>query len=220
MKTALLILLVCLVAAIALAGCRLLRKRNTAATIAMTATLPGKAVIVYYSQSKVGNTATVAQWIQKHVGCEMVAIEPVEPYPDAYSETLKAANAERREKARRAIKPVAIPEDCDVVFIGSPIWYGTYAPALAAFLEENPLAGKTVVPFSTHGGGGAPLFESDLKAACPEATVLPGFTARGSNQIERRLGVGVTSHHTENDVITWLNTLFPADGPQPQGEQK
>ena len=47
-----------------------------------------------------------------------------------------------------------------------------------------------------------------LKAACPEAKVLSGFTARGSNQIERRLRVGVTAHHTEDDVVRWLNGLF------------
>jgi len=56
--------------------------------------------------------------------------------------------------------------------------------------------------------GGAPLFERDVKAACPEAKVLPGFTARGSNQIERRLRVGVTAHHTEDDVVRWLNGIF------------
>ena len=104
MKTVIIILAICLVAAIALAGCCIFRKRNTEATIPMTAKLPGKAVIIYYSQSKVGNTATIAQWIQKHVGCEMIAIELDEPYPDAYFETLKAVGKERKEKTERAIK--------------------------------------------------------------------------------------------------------------------
>ena len=71
-----------------------------------------------------------------------------------------------------------------------------------------PLAGKTVVPFCTHGGGGKGRFEQDVQTACPEAKVLKGFTARGSNQIERRLKVGVTAHHTEDDVVRWLNGLF------------
>ena len=208
MKTAIIILVICLVAAIALAGCCIFRKRNTEATIPMTAKLPGKAVIIYYSQSKVGNTATIAQWIQKHVGCEMIAIELDEPYPDAYFETLKAVGKERKEKTERAIKPITVPEDCDIIFLGAPIWYGTHALPMATFLKSHPFAGKTLIPFSTHGGGGAPLVESDLKAACPEATVLKGFTARGSNQIERRLNIGVTSHHTEDDVVAWLNSLF------------
>ena len=167
-----------------------------------------KAAIVYFSQSKVQNTALVAKWIQKHVDVELVEVIPVNPYPDAYSDTLKEANRERKEETPREIQPVTIPEDCEIVFIGSPIWYGTYAPPIATFLKANPLAGKTVVPFCTHGGGGAGRFEQDVQAACPEAKVLKGFVARGSNQIERRLDVGVPSHHTEDDVIKWLNGVF------------
>ena len=132
----------------------------------------------------------------------------MKPYPDAYSDTLKEANRERKEGTPREILPATIPDDCEVVFIGSPIWYGTYAPPIATFLKGNSLAGKTVAPFCTHGGGGAGRFEQDVQAACPDAKVLKGFVARGSNQIERRLDVGVPSHHTEDDIIEWLNGIF------------
>ena len=164
--------------------------------------------IVYYSQSKVRNTALIAKWIQKHLGGDLIEIETVEPYPEPYTLTLAAAEKERRSGQKRPVKPVPSLAAYDVVFLGTPIWYGTYAFPVEQFLKSNPLAGKTVVPFSTHGGGGAPLFARDVKAACPGAKVLEGFTARGSNQIERRLKVGVTAHHTEDDVVRWLNGLF------------
>ena len=96
----------------------------------------------------------------------------------------------------------------DVVFIGSPIWYGTYAPPVAEFFKTHSFAGKTVVPFCTHGGGGAGRYFVDVRKACPAATVKEGLTIRGSNQIERRLGTGVTVHHTEDDVVNWLNAVF------------
>ena len=194
--------------AIVVVGCRLFSKRDTKATIPVTAKLPGKAAIVYFSQSKVQNTALVAKWIQKHIGGELVEVISVKPYPDTYSDTLNEANRERKEGTPREIQPVTIPDDCVVVFIGSPIWYGTFAPPIATFLKGNSLAGKTIVPFCTHGGGGAGHFEQDVQVACPDAKVLKGFTARGSNQIERRLDVGVLSHHTEDDVIAWLNSIF------------
>jgi hypothetical protein len=38
--------------------------------------------------------------------------------------------------------------------------------------------------------------------------MLDGLTIRGSNQVERRLGTGVTTHHTEDDVVKWLNAIF------------
>ena len=220
MKTVVVSLILLLIAGLGIAvGCRACKRKGKSGTLSLTAKLPGKAVIVYYSQSKVRNTAVVAGWIQKQFGCEMIAVEPVEPYPDAYSQTLKVATQERRDGTHRATKPVPPLDGYEIVFIGSPIWYGTYAPPMATFLKEHPLAGKTIVPFSTHGGGGAPLFEEDIRKACPDATVLKDFTARGSNQIERRLNIGVPSHHTEDDVIEWLNGLFPETSTQDKGEQ-
>ena len=211
MKVLLVILGIVVVAAIAVvAGCRILANRSTEATVALTAKIPGKIAVVYYSQSKVGNTATVAKWIAKHTGGELVPIETVEAYPDAYGETLKAAKKDMENGGTRAIKSVPPLDGYDVVFIGSPIWYGTYAPPVAEFFKTHSFAGKTVVPFCTHGGGGAGRYFVDVRKACPAATVKEGLTIRGSNQVERRLGTGVTVHHTEDDVVNWLNAIFAA----------
>ena len=211
MKVLLVILGIVVVAAIAfVAGCRILANRSTEATVALTAKVPGKIAVVYYSQSKVGNTATVAKWIAKHTGGELVPIETVEAYPDAYGETLKAAKKDMENGGTRGIKAVPPLDGYDVVFIGTPIWYGTYAPPVAEFFKTHSFAGKTVVPFCTHGGGGAGRYFVDVRKACPDATVKEGLTIRGSNQIERRLGTGVTVHHTEDDVVNWLNAVFAA----------
>ena len=208
MKITIIIISVVVILAVVAVGCCLFRDRNTDATIPVTAKPTGKVAVVYFSQSKVGNTATVAQWIAKHTGGDLIAIEPVEPYPDAYGATLKAAKKDMDNGGARPIKPVADLDGCDVVFIGSPIWYGTYAPPVAEFFKTHTFAGKTVVPFCTHGGGGEGRFFLDVGKACPEATVKKGLVIRGSNQIERRLGSGVKSHHTEDDVIRWLNEIF------------
>ena len=198
------------VAIASVVGCKLFASRSTEATVALTAKMPGKVAVVYYSQSKVGNTATVAKWIAKHTGGELVPIETVEAYPDAYGETLKAAKKDMENGGTRAIKSVPPLDGYDVVFIGSPIWYGTYAPPVAEFFKTHSFAGKTVVPFCTHGGGGEGRYFVDVRKACPEATVKEGLTIRGSNQVERRLGTGVTVHHTEDDVVNWLNAVFAA----------
>lgn len=202
--------IVVVVAIASLVGCKLFASRSTEATVPLTAKLPGKIVVVYYSQSKVGNTAMVAKWIAKHTGGELVPIETVEAYPDVYGDTLKAAQKDMQNGGTRAIKSVPPLDDYDIVFIGSPIWYGTYAPPVAEFFKTHSFAGKTVAPFCTHGGGGAGRYFVDVRKACPAATVKEGLTIRGSNQIERRLGTGVTSHHTEDDIVNWLNTVFAA----------
>ncbi len=202
--------IVVVVAIASFVGCKLFASRSTEATVPLTAKLPGKIAVVYYSQSKVGNTAMVAKWIAKYTGGELVPIETVEAYPDAYGDTLKAAQKDMQNGGTRAIKSVPPLDDYDIVFIGSPIWYGTYAPPVAEFFKTHSFAGKTVAPFCTHGGGGAGRYFVDVRKACPAATVKEGLTIRGSNQIERRLGTGVTSHHTEDDIVNWLNTVFAA----------
>lgn len=196
------------IAVCAFAGCKLFAKRSTAATIALEAKPAGKIAIVYFSQSQVQNTALVAQWIQKHVGGELFALEMETPYPEPYGQTLKAAKAGRVAGVHPPLKSIPSLEGFDIVFIGSPIWYGTYAAPVATFFDAEKLAGKVVAPFCTHGGGGAGEFFSDVRKICPGANVLPGLEIRGSNQIERRMGVGVTAHHTENDVVVWLNRIF------------
>ncbi|MBQ7235177.1 MAG: NAD(P)H-dependent oxidoreductase [Kiritimatiellae bacterium] len=191
-----------------IAGCRMFSKRSTDATIPLTAKLPGKAAVVCYSQSKVHNTATVAQWIAKHAGATLFVLEMAEPYPEPYFSTLKAAYKDFKAGTLPALKDIPDLDGYDVVFLGSPIWYGTYAMPVGTFLKANPLAGKTVAPFCTHGGGGAGRFAADLQKACPGAKLLEPLVIRGSNQIERRMGLGVSAHHTEDDVVEWLNRLF------------
>ena len=192
----------------AIAGCRMFSRRDTASTIPLTASPQGKIAIVYYSQSQVQNTALVAKWIQKHIGGDLLPLEMVEPYPEPYGETLKAARRDVESDARPALKAIPDLSGYDIVFVGSPIWYGTYAPPFATFADAAKLNGKIVAPFCTHGGGGAGRFFTDVRKAFATARTLDGLAIRGSNQIERRLGTGVTSHHTEDDVVEWLNRIF------------
>lgn len=192
----------------AVAGLRMFSKRSTGATVALAAKPSGRIAIVYFSQSQVQNTALVAKWIQKHAGGDLVPLETATPYPEPYGKTLKAANAERAAGTHPPLKSIPALDGYDIVFIGSPIWYDTYAAPLATFFGVNKLAGKTVVPFCTHGGGGPGSFVKDVKKSCPDAKFLDGLVIRGSNQVERRLGVGVAVHHTEDDVVEWLNRIF------------
>jgi uncharacterized membrane protein len=92
MKSILIVaVVIAVVLACAVVGCRMFSKRSTEATIQLAAKPAGKIAIVYFSQSQVQNTALVAKWIQKHVGGDLVPLEMVTPYPEPYGETLKGA---------------------------------------------------------------------------------------------------------------------------------
>ena len=164
--------------------------------------------------NEVGNTAMMAKAIinkLKEDGHDVTSfrIQPKEPYPDSYDQKLVKATEERAMQERPEYDgDVADFDDYDTVFIGFPIWCSDMPMIIYSFLEKHVFTGKIVVPFCTHGGGGAGRFFDDVKKSCPEAKVLEGLVIRGSNQIERRLDIGVASHHTEDDVVEWLNRIF------------
>ena len=169
----------------------------------------GKILIVCYSESANQNTMTAATWIQEQVGGDLCAVKMVAPYSDSYSKVLKEA----KHHLDNGIKPEILPldknvGDYDIVFVGSPVWYGTFAPPLGTFFSQNDLSGKTIIPFCTHGGGGAGNLFEDVAKAAPESKILPGLTLKGSNVVERKIGRGTASKASPDEVIEWLNEIL------------
>jgi flavodoxin len=156
-----------------------------------------KILIVYYSWSDGKNTKAAAEMIQKHTGGDIFRIEKVEPYPSEYKAVSQAAKEDLKNHVDPAIKPFDKNiNDYDVVCIGSPIWSSTYATPVSTFLADVDLAGKTIVPFSTHGGGGPGHYAADVAKRCPNSTVLKDFTYLGKN-----------IKQADPEIIQWLNSL-------------
>ena len=65
------------------------------------------------------------------------------------------------------------------VFIGGPVWWGTYPQVMFTFFKQYDLSGKTIIPFTTHEGSGLGRCVEDVKAAYPNATVTDGFEMYG-----------------------------------------
>ena len=139
----------------------------------------GKRILVaYYSWS--GNTKALAEKISAGTGGVLFEIVPAQPYPTEYGECTERAKKEQQEGVRPALK--AKPENLasyDVVFVGSPNC--SYAPPIRTLLDDPAFAGKTVVPFFTHGGGGMQNCESDMREQLVNATLLKALTVSGSS---------------------------------------
>ena len=173
-----------------------------------TRCLKGRALVVCYSQSNTKSTLTMGRWIQAVTGADLMEIEPVTPYPEGYAATVKQAHGEIKNKFKPALKPLEkTANDYDIVFLGTPVWFGTFAPPVRTFLAESNLAGKTVIPFCTHGGGGASHTFADLAAELPESTLLEGLALRGPNVVQRKLGKGLETLSYPEDVAEWLLKL-------------
>ena len=69
----------------------------------------------------------------------------------------------------------------DTVFIGGPVWWGTYPQVMFTFFKKHrdDLKGKTVIPFTTHEGSGLANCVNDVKKAFPGANVQKGFSIYG-----------------------------------------
>ena len=151
-----------------------------------------------------GNTAIVAEMIAEETGADVFEILPEEDYyPYTYAELTDVAKQEQKENARPAYAgEVPDLEQYTTVFIGSPVWWGDWPMIMYTFFEENAntLAGKTLIPFSTHEGSGLSGFDSKLSSACPDSTVGEGLAIKGSDAQNEQDDV-------KNTVNEWLSEL-------------
>jgi flavodoxin len=157
---------------------------------------PAKKILVtYFSQT--GNTREIALQIAAATGADVFEIVPEHAYPADYSAVVEQAKRELRSDFRPKLKTKAPNLGAyDVVFVGSPCWWGTVAPPVMTFLESQSLSGKTLVPFMTHEGSGMGKSIADIERLSPGAKVLDGKPFRGS---------GVKG--ARGEVIRWLKGL-------------
>ncbi len=136
-----------------------------------------KALVIYYSET--GTTKTVAETLQQQLNADIEAIEAVEPYTGNFQETIQRGQREMQSGEWPALKPLQKdPAAYDVIFLGYPIWFGTYANPIVSLLKAYDFAGKTVVPFCTFGSGGLNTSTEALKKALPKATIAAGYGVR------------------------------------------
>lgn len=173
----------------------------------------GGALVVYFSRAgeqytvgviEKGNTAIVAEMIAEETGADLFEVLPQEDYyPYTYDALLDVARQEQNDNARPAYQGT-VPDlsAYSTVFIGAPVWWGDWPMIMYTFFEENKdaLAGKTLIPFSTHEGSGLSGFDRKLAGACPDATVGEGLAVRGNDAQNSQDSV-------RSSVTEWLSGL-------------
>lgn len=128
-------------------------------------------LIAYFSWS--GNTKKIAEEIQARVGGDMFEIDTAVPYPSDYNETAYGvAKKQHEENILPELKDNGDVSNYDIVFVGTPAWWYTMAPAVKTFLTENDFTGKTIIPFVTHGGGGGYHIADDMAQIAKGVTVV------------------------------------------------
>ena len=154
-----------------------------------------KKLIVYYSLT--GNGDFLAGQIQSLTGADVVKLVAAEPYSVVFDETAARVNQEREAGVLPALaNRVDNLSDYDVIFLGTPNWFGTISNPLSSFLASHNLAGKTVVPVIMFGTGGLMNTVTDLKAALPNSTFLEEF---GVSRDDVR--------NSQSEISQWLGRI-------------
>ena len=145
----------------------------------------------------VGNCQFIAQAIQQAVGGDLFAIETVQQYPGSHQPLLDFAYDELRQSARPELSSeLENLEDYSVIFLGYPNWNADLPMPLYTFLESYDFSGKTIIPFSTHGGSSFAGTPAVIQRLEPGATLLDGLTISRNN-----------IQDAEPEIIGWLDGL-------------
>ena len=152
-----------------------------------------KILVAYFSWG--GTTQRMAQEIVNQTGADLFRIEPIVPYPTAYTECTEVAQEEKNNNARPAITgEVENWKQYDIVFIGCPVWWWTTPMIICTFAESYDFEGKTVVPFCTY----ASTYRDETLARIVELT----------SDADHLTGEGLTSGRINADNIgAWLREI-------------
>ena len=148
-----------------------------------------KSIVIFFSHAgdnysvgniEVGNTKIVADYITEIKGSDQFEIVTHKYDGMAYMPLIELAKAEANNGELPPYEGTA-PDlsQYDTVFIGGPVWWGTYPQVMFTLFKDINLDGKTVIPFTTHEGSGLASCASDVKKTFPKANVTKGFSIYG-----------------------------------------
>ena len=148
-----------------------------------------KSIVIFFSHAgdnysvgniEVGNTKIVADYITEIKGADQFEIVTHKYDGMAYTPLINLAKEEANKGELPPYEGTA-PDlsQYDTVFIGGPVWWGTYPQVMFTLFKDINLDGKTVIPFTTHEGSGLASCARDVKKAFPKAKVTGEFSIYG-----------------------------------------
>lgn len=145
-----------------------------------------------------GNNEYIAQIIQRETDGDLFSIETVQDYPTTHDPLLEFAYNEKADNARPELATqIENPDSYDVIFLGYPNWNADLPMPLYTFLEEYDFSGKTIIPFTTHGGSGFSRTIQTISELQPNATVISDGLSISRNSVSG----------AEDDVVKWVNGM-------------
>lgn len=162
----------------------------------MTTEEENSAIVV--DNQVLGNTQYVAMLISEYTDADIHRIEPETPYTTNHEDLVNIAQQEQNTNARPVIRStISNFDDYDTIYVGYPIWWSDMPQILYTFMETYDFSGKTVIPFSTHGGSGLSGTVSTIRNTLSNASIEENAFTISRNNMER----------APSEVNSWLKEI-------------
>lgn len=159
-----------------------------------------KSLVIYFSRADEnyfggsmkfidkGNTEVIAEYIRDIIGADLFKVEPLVPYSKNYMTCINEAK-ERTSSHNASIKE-EVPDisSYEVIYIGSPIYWGGMPEEMFTALKELDFSGKTVRIFVTHEGSGLSGVPGQVKELCSGANILDDAIAIQGSSVSSAKG--------------------------------
>lgn len=139
------------------------------------------------AEKEIGNTGRVAHAIASKTSSDIFEIRTIKTYPSSYNEVTKIAKKELDNNTQVEIKDYYDMAKYKEIYLGYPIWWGTYPQAIKTFLMSQDFKDKIIYVFVTHEGSGFGRSIDDLKTILPKSKIIPLIETRGSNTTNKNM---------------------------------
>lgn len=157
-----------------------------------------KSLVVYYSLG--GSTQLIASIISQKIDVDILEIKSAREIPKKgfMKYFLGGKSVIFKEKPRLLNDKIDLDE-YDTIFIGTPVWAGSYSSPIASFISKNSVKGKNIALFACHSGGGADKCFERLESA------MPGNEFIGNSSYN--LPLKVRFEDIVDQVYSWIDSV-------------
>jgi flavodoxin len=121
-----------------------------------------KSLVIYYSFE--GNTRFIAEAVAREIKSDVLELKVKNDIKTkSFLKFLWGGKQVLQKKTPELLPLDKNPEDYEIIFIGTPVWAFTFAPALRTFLKDVKLKNKKIALFCTHEGSAAKTFDEMKK---------------------------------------------------------
>lgn len=162
-----------------------------------------KSLIIYFSRAdenynvgyiEKGNTEIIAEYIQEITNADMIKVEPLIPYPKDYMGAIEEAKVRTNNHNAPIKENIGDVSAYDIIYIASPIYWGSMPEELFTALKDLDFTGKTIRIVTTHEGSALANVVNDVKRIC-----------KGANVLDDSIAIrGVDCKNSRNKIENWV----------------